>query len=107
MKAILFNNDAYMPFMFYWFPQNCNLIENKGMGSTVKGIQQSDLMKLKIKLPADINEQMNISSRLSTIDTAIKKEEAVLEKYKNIKTGLMARLLTPPEDAEIIDETGE
>ena len=37
----------------------------------------------------------------------IQKEEAVLEKYKNIKIGLMARLLTPPEDAEIIDETGE
>ena len=52
-------------------------------------------------------EQIEIAKRLSSIDTTIQKEEAVLEKYKNIKTGLMARLLTPPEDAEIIDETGE
>ena len=55
----------------------------------------------------DCEEQSEIAKRLSSIDSTIKKEEAVLEKYKNIKTGLMARLLTSPEDAEIIDETGE
>lgn len=61
----------------------------------------------KVIYPTIINEQIAIENRLSSIDSTIQKEEAILEKYKKIKTGLMARLLTPPEDAEIIDETGE
>ena len=62
--------------------------------------------KVKVSYPLK-DEQIAIAKRLSSIDSTIQKEEAVLEKYKNIKIGLMARLLTPPEDAEIIDETGE
>lgn len=61
----------------------------------------------KVIYPTDINEQSEIAKRLSSIDSTIQKEEEILEKYKNIKTGLMVRLLTPPQDAEIIDETGE
>ena len=64
------------------------------------------LKKLFIKFPK-IEEQLAIAKRLSSIDSTIQKEEAVLEKYKNIKTGLMARLLAPPKDAVIIDETEE
>lgn len=106
MKALSFINTD-LQYMYYWFQENSFQIINKGMGSTVKGIQQTDLLKIQVILPMNQTEQIEIAKRLSSIDTTIQKEEAVLEKYKNIKTGLMARLLTPPEDAEIIDETGE
>lgn len=106
MKALSFINTD-LQYMYYWFQENSFQIINKGMGSTVKGIQQTDLLKIQVILPMNKTEQIEIAKRLSSIDTTIQKEEAVLEKYKNIKTGLMARLLTPPEDAEIIDETGE
>ena len=69
-------------------------------------ISKKDVEKVKVSYPLK-DEQIAIAKRLSSIDSTIQKEEAVLEKYKNIKIGLMARLLTPPEDAEIIDETGE
>lgn len=73
-------------------------------GSTIQNLSLDSIRKMPV---IDCEEQSEIAKRLSSIDSTIKKEEAVLEKYKNIKTGLMARLLTPPEDAEIIDETGE
>lgn len=66
-----------------------------------------DFVNLLIPYPIDKDEQIAIAKRLSSIDSTIQKEEAILAKYKNIKTGLMARLLTPPEDAQIIDETEE
>lgn len=73
-------------------------------GSTIQNLSLDSIRKMPV---IDCEEQSEIAKRLSSIDSTIKKEEAVLEKYKNIKTGLMARLLTSPEDAEIIDETGE
>ena len=73
-------------------------------GSTIQNLSLDSIRKMPV---IDCEEQSEIAKRLSSIDSTIQKEEAVLEKYKNIKIGLMARLLTPPEDAEIIDETGE
>lgn len=82
------------------------ILLSESTGSTAQGIKGSRLHKLLLKYPS-IPEQKKINEKLSSIDSTIQKEEAILKKYKNIKTGLMARLLTPPEDAEIIDETGE
>ncbi|SIN90058.1 restriction endonuclease subunit S [Fibrobacter sp. UWB11] len=76
-------------------------------GSTIKRLYTDNFKKIKVSFPKDKLEQDEIAKRLSSIDLAIQKEDAILEKYKNIKTGLMARLLTPPKDAVIIDETEE
>lgn len=73
-------------------------------GSTIQNLSLDSIRKMPV---IDCDEQIAIAKRLSSIDSTIQKEEAILAKYKNIKTGLMARLLTPPEDAQIIDETGE
>lgn len=69
-------------------------------------VNMASLKKLQFIKPL-FEEQTAIANRISSIDSTIQKEEAILAKYKNIKTGLMARLLTPPEDAQIIDETEE
>lgn len=98
--------DSYF-YNYYFFSENAvNMISKITKGNTIKHILSSEMRSFKVTYPK-IEEQTAIASRLSSIDSAIQKEEAILEKYKNIKTGLMARLLTPPEDAEIIDETGE
>ena len=92
---------------YYFFSENAiNMISKVTKGNTIKHILSSEMKNFKVCYPK-MEEQLAIAKRLSSIDSTILKEEAVLEKYKNIKTGLMARLLTPPEDAEIIDETGE
>lgn len=92
---------------YYFFSENAiNMISKVTKGNTIKHILSSEMKNFKVCYPK-MEEQLAIAKRLSSIDSTIQKEEAILEKYKNIKTGLMARLLTPPDDAEIIDETGE
>lgn len=73
-------------------------------GSTIQNLSLDSIRKMPV---IDCEEQIEIAKRLSSIDSTIQKEETILAKYKKIKNGLMARLLTPLEDAEIIDETGE
>ena len=76
-------------------------------GSAQPQLPKKDLDKFIFFIPSDIAEQEAISKRISSIDTAIQKEEALLAKYKKIKNGLMNDLLVPPKGATIIDETGD
>lgn len=50
--------------------------------------------KYEFVFPNDETEQCKIAEVLTTVDTAIEKTRALIEKYKNIKTGLMQDLLT-------------
>lgn len=105
-KSVVFDSKQDPLFHYYNFQRYVNKMKSLGSGTTFAEISKKDVEKLKVSYPLK-DEQIEIAKRLSSIDSTIQKEEAILEKYKNIKTGLMARLLTPPEDAEIIDETGE
>lgn len=60
--------------------------------------------KYKMAYPKNKEEQQNIYKYLHKIDLKLEKEEQYLNKYKQIKQGLMKRLLTPPADAEIVEE---
>lgn len=60
--------------------------------------------KYKMAYPIKKDEQHNIYKYLNKIDLKLRKEEQYLNKYKQIKQGLMKRLLTPPADAEIVEE---
>lgn len=52
----------------------------------------------------DINEQRNIGKIVAKMNDKLKYEKDILSKYRQIKQGLMKRLLTPPADAEIVEE---
>lgn len=66
-------------------------------------INTTELQKFEINIPIscsdipDLSEQRRIASILSSIDKKIESEEKVLEKYKNIKKGLMEKLLKEEE----------
>ena len=105
-KSVVFDSKQAPLFHYYNFQRYVNKMKSLGSGTTFAEISKKDVEKVKVSYPLK-DEQIAIAKRLSSIDSTIQKEEAVLEKYKNIKIGLMARLLTPPEDAEIIHETGE
>ena len=60
--------------------------------------------KYKMAYPIKKDEQHNIYKYLNKIDLKLRKEEQYLNKYKQIKQGLMKRLLTPQVDAEIVEE---
>ena len=54
------------------------------------------LSAIKMGVPSKC-EQRRIAERLSAIDAKIADELAVIAKYRKVKAGLMARLLTPPD----------
>ncbi len=62
-------------------------------GSTVKGIQYSQLKEMLIAFPKGIEEQKQIAKILTTQDKKIETEETNLAKLKELKKGLMNDLL--------------
>ena len=64
--------------------------------TAVKGatLNKSSLGKLSITIPVDVAVQDRITRIFQTIDQAIEKTEALIEKYQQIKAGLMHDLFT-------------
>ncbi len=63
-------------------------------GSTRQRVSRTNLGKLSLEIPESIPEQSKIAEILTKIDKAIEQTEAIIEKQKRIKTGLMQDLLT-------------
>lgn len=66
----------------------------------INGNEYSKMLIVKPKYP----EQKHIGIVFKKIDEKLEYEIEYLNKYKQIKQGLMKRLLTPPVDAEIVEE---
>lgn len=63
-------------------------------GSTVLHLDTKKVPSIRVRIPASMGTQKKIASILSTIDTAIEQTEALIEKYQQIKAGLMHDLFT-------------
>ena len=74
-----------------------------GTSNSMKNITKEDFLNTLLSVPKE-EEQNTIVKYLVQIDAKIDFEEQYLNKYKQIKQGLMKRLLTPPADAEIVEE---
>lgn len=70
-----------------------NQLKLNSSGSTVTGIQQKRLAKLKVKLPSK-TQQRKIARILSTADAVIEKTRATIAKYKAVKQGMLHDLFT-------------
>ena len=67
-------------------------------GSTRYNLPKQQMFeKLYITYPESLAEQRRIAGILSSADGAIAASEALIEKYRNIKRGLLATLLQPKE----------
>lgn len=67
-------------------------------GTTFEAISKSDLQTLQLRLPP-VAELPVIAQLLDTLDTAIHQTEAIVEKLKQVKQGLLHDLLTRGLDA--------
>jgi len=77
-------------FIYYIF---CNIDWNKYNEATgVPSLSKETIYKIELSIP-DLPEQRRIAKILSGIDRKIEVEEKVLEKYIQIKKGLMEKLL--------------
>ena len=93
LKALCPNKDMDSVFLLYWYLNQANIIEAMGKGSTVKGIRLEELKSLTLLKPP-LPEQHKIADILSTVDRQIDQTNALIEKTKELKKGLMQRLLT-------------
>jgi type I restriction enzyme S subunit len=73
--------------------------QQRATGTTRFGISKNTIETALIPLPP-LPEQRRIATILSTLDETVEHTEALIEKYKNIKAGLMSDLLTRGIDEE-------
>jgi len=64
------------------------------VGGAIPTLSQKQIASFKISLPKTIEEQTRIATILSDMDAEINALETKLEKYRNIKLGMMQELLT-------------
>lgn len=67
-------------------------------GSGLPNIQRKPLLNFSIQLPKDKKEADKITEVLSSVDEAIEKTTAIIEKYTAVKLGLMQKLLQKGND---------
>lgn len=94
-------DDNYAKWFYYQIYLTDMMKYNEATG--VPSTTSKTLNKILFSVPKS-NEQKNIANYISNIDSKIEIEQKYLFKYKQIKQGLMKKLLTPPADAEIVEE---
>lgn len=87
-------------FAFHIFTSTAfhNFIESQKSGSTLAGLGEAKFVKFEFPLPT-IEEQELVSNVLDTLDTAIRETEALIDKLKAVKQGLLHDLLSRGIDA--------
>jgi len=90
-------------YLFYWLFSRFGQkqITDRITGSAQPGLSSTFIKNFLVPRPP-LPEQRKIAEILETIDNAIEKTDAIIEKYKRIKQGLMQDLLTKG-----IDENGK
>lgn len=95
IKAVQAGNRLTSRFLAYWFVGHRDLFLKKTTEAThgTKRFDLQEISKLSIGLP-DTDEQDGIVTRLDSISMRIDSEQALIEKLRQQKQGLMHDLLT-------------
>jgi len=80
-------------YIYYILDYHMDSLAGSSHGSTMKHIKRGELQKYRVPIPSP-NKQKKIAIILQTIDRAIAHTEALIEKYHQIKAGLMHDLFT-------------
>jgi type I restriction enzyme, S subunit len=88
------NEKIVSSFLYYYLLQNFDWIQNRRTGTGVPHVPKDLARILKIKYPVNIKNQQKIASILESIDQTIAHTEALIQKYQQIKAGLMHDLFT-------------
>ncbi|CAA0116777.1 Uncharacterised protein [Halioglobus japonicus] len=80
--------------LYYFLLHNFDWIQNRRTGTGVPHVPKDIGRILRLKYPVNPRLQSKIVSILQSIDQSIEKTEALIEKYQQIKAGLMHDLFT-------------
>jgi type I restriction enzyme S subunit len=92
-KSINFFENQVPEFYYYSLGFNLNRLKNLGEGTTFAEVSKDDFEDFALPICSE-KEQKMISSKMLTIDNTINKEQANLQKFIQLKAGLMADLLS-------------
>ncbi len=76
-KSIVPNSRTDYMFLYYLLKYNKNAIENMGSGTTFKEVSGSTMKGIRVRVPADKEEQTRIAGILSAIDDKIEENERI------------------------------
>lgn len=93
LGAIRATSSSNYKYLYYAIQKYNNQLKKASQGSTFEAINSNDLKGLKLPIP-HIDEQEKIALILSTVDEQIDNVDALIEKNKELKKGLMQTLLT-------------
>jgi type I restriction enzyme S subunit len=92
--AYISPSEADTGFIYYVLQRELVELKKLNQGTSINGIIRADLENHEVQVPSSLYEQRRIAAILTSIDTAIEKTEALIEKYQQIKAGLMHDLFT-------------
>lgn len=92
--ALKESNEIEQPYLFYQLLFIRPDVYKFTSQTTQSNLNAGSVKRLPISYPKDKAEQRKVASILASIDTAIEKTEALIEKYQQIKAGLMHDLFT-------------
>ncbi len=93
LKALFPSSKLINDYLFYWYQNKADEIENMGSGSTVKGIRLEALSGLSFFLPP-LPEQKKIAEIFTSVDSAIETTLKVIDQTEKMKKGLLQEFLT-------------
>ncbi len=82
-----------------WFYRQPMLLTFQQQTTGIINLKFEEYLNAVIEVPADLAEQRAIAQILDTLDTAIRETEALIDKLKAVKQGLLHDLLTRGIDA--------
>lgn len=91
--TIIKTDDTNKKFLFYVLKNKTKDIIDKSQGLAIKGITKEELSNIKVLVPP-LPEQKKIAEILGTWDRAIEELTDLIAEKKELKRGLMQRLLT-------------
>ena len=91
---VIISCDLDKKFLYQLLKFNQNKIMSLRVGSGLPNIQAKNLSKMNFYFPTSKQEQIEIGKILTDMDEEINSLEQDLEKYKQIKQGMMEQLLT-------------
>jgi type I restriction enzyme, S subunit len=92
--GIYFQKNICVDFIFYYVQSRIGDLKKLNQGTSINGLLKEDLLALELTIPEVYLEQQKIANILKTIDRTITHTEALIEKYQQIKVGLMHDLFT-------------
>lgn len=88
------NSDFYQKYFdsLSWYSEVKKICAEGARNHGLLNVPTTDFFQIKLKIPKDKKEQQKIADCLSALDDVIKKQKEILEKWQELKKGLLQQM---------------